>query len=461
MNKIRMKRAAAAIAVIATASSVLAGCGGNGGKPAGEASTQGGSKDKVKLTFETSVYTEAPHKKAIDMLLQKYNELNPNVEITVHGTDYNNFFNKLTTEVVARTQGDIVQLYPENIARYNSLVEGGAFVNLDSYIKGKDLETKLVGQELNKIDGSYYAVSNYAWGSTGIFYRKSLFEKAGVKPEDIKTLDDFKKAASKLGADTNGDGKPDQYGFASVVSSHAFTSSEWYRLVARPASGGIYFGDGEQGPYTPDRVNVNSEANIWAANWWLDLLKDPNATPAGTRDKKTTREMFWNGAAAMIMDGPWFIGMTRERDEKLMNDLGLIPQPVVSYNGKDNKPNPTMYPLVAMISKKSKNQKEAWEFLQWMTTPEAQQIIEVSGMIPSNKDFSGSEEFKKRNPLGAQFFEYVDKLYAPAVMDPPIAEQGQLAQIMQTAAEKMFVGNVDAKTALDEAAGKMKDVMKK
>ncbi|GIP32245.1 sugar ABC transporter substrate-binding protein [Paenibacillus sp. J2TS4] len=458
MMKRLTRKLAAGMALMVAVPAVLAGCGGTDTE--GGNSADGNGSGKVKLTFETSVYTEAPHKKAIDMLLQKYNEINPNVEITVHGTDYNNFFNKLTTEVVAGTQGDIVQLYPENLARYNALVEGGAFVNLDEYIKGTDLETKLVGQELNKLDGSYYAISSYAWGSTGIFYRKSLLEKAGVNPDDIRTLEDFKNAAAKLGADTNGDGKLDQYGFASVASSHTFTSSEWYRLVARPVSGGVYFPDGESGPYDPDRINVNSEANVWAAEWWQDLLKDSNATPAGTRDKKTTREMFWNGAAAMIMDGPWFIGMTRERDEKLMDDLGMIPQPVVEYNGQEYKPNPTMYPLVTMISKKSKHQKEAWEFLEWMTTPEAQEIIQLSGMIPSNKEYSGSEAYSKENPLAAKFLDYVEKDYGPAVMDPPIAEQGELAQIMQNAAEKMFVSQADAKETLDEAAAKMKEVMK-
>lgn len=458
MNNRIMKRMTVTGAIAVALSAMLAGCGPK--SDSGSAAGKEGAKDKVKLTFETSVYTEAPHKKAIDQLLQKYNEINPNVEITVHGTDYNNFFNKLTTEVVAGTQGDIVQLYPENLARYNALVQGGAFVNLDSYIKGTELEKNLVGQELNKLDGSYYAISSYAWGSTGIFYRKSLLQKAGVDPASIQTLDDFKAAASKLGADVNGDGKLDQYGFASVVSSHAFTSSEWYRLVARPASGGVYFPDGEKGPYTPERINVNSEANVWAAQWWQSLLKDPKATPAGTRDKKTVREMFWNGAAAMIMDGPWFIGMTRERDQAIMDDLGLIPQPVVQYNGKANKPNPTLYPLVSMISKKSKHQKEAWEFLKWMASPEAQKIIEVSGMIPSNKEYSGSDSYKKANPLAGMFPQFIESKYGPAVMDPPIAQQGELAQAIQNAAEKMFVSQTDPKAALDEAAAKMKTIMK-
>lgn len=446
--KSKMKKGlGASAAFMMLSSAVLAGCsnesGGNGGT---------GSGDQITLTFETSVYAETPHKRAIDALVQRYNEINPNVRIVIHGADYENFWDKLTTEVIAGTQGDIVQMYPENLATYHALAEGGAFLNLDQYIKDTDLENDLIGQELSAIDGSYYAVSNYAWGSTGIFYRKSLFEEAGINAEDIRTLEDLQEAAVQLG----GDGK---YGFASVVGSHPFVASEWYRLVARPVSGGIYFADGEAGPYTADRINVNHPANVYAATWWQEFLSNDNITPQGTRDKKVGREMFWDGTAAMNMDGPWFIGMTRERDENLMDDLGLIPQPIVTFEGEEYKPNPHNNPLIAVISQKTKHPEEAWAFLEWMASPEAQEMISVSGMIPSNRNYIETEEYRENNPMAYQFYEYNEGQYDPAVMDPPIPEQGQLSQILVNAAQDLFIGMQDAQTVLDDAAEKMKEVM--
>lgn len=440
---------------------VLSGCSSNSNTNAPNSSSNGDKKpSKITLSFETSVYAEAPHKSAIDALIKRYNELNPNVEITVHGTDYENFWDKLTTEIIAGTQGDIVQVYPENVATYNALQSGGTFINLDDRIKGTDYETGLVGQELNKVDGSYYALSNYAWGSTGIFYRKSLFEAAGIDPASIKTLDDFKEAAIKLGVDKDGDGRLDQYGFSSVVGSHPFVSSEWYRLVARPVSGGIYFGDGEAGPYTADRINVNSPANVWAAEWWQDLISNEKATPPGTRDKKVSREMFWNGQAAMMMDGPWFIGMTEEMDKALMDDIGLLPQPVVEYDGQSYKPNPHNNPIVALISKKTKHPDEAWAFLEWMTSDEAQAIIAGSGMIPSSKAYAGTSEYSEAHPMAAQFFDFQENLYAPPVMDPPIPELGTLSQVLVNAAQAMFIGHKDVQTTMDDAANEMKNSLK-
>ncbi|WP_010272745.1 ABC transporter substrate-binding protein [Paenibacillus senegalensis] len=438
----------ASVSLVLLSGAVLAGCGSESGSNGGGS----GGNEQITLTFETSLYAETPHKRAIDALVQRYSEINPDVRIVIHGADYENFWDKLTTEVIAGTQGDIVQMYPENLATYHSLAEGGAFLNLDQYIKGTDLETDLIGQELSTIDGSYYAISNYAWGSTGIFYRKSMFEEAGINAEDIRTLDDLKEAAIQLG----GDGK---YGFASVVGSHPFVASEWYRLVARPISGGIYFGDGEEGPYTAERINVNHPANVFAAAWWQEFLSDSNITPQGTRDKKVGREMFWDGTAAMNMDGPWFIGMTRERDESLLDDLGLIPQPTVVYEGTEYKPNPHNNPSIAVISQKTKHPEEAWEFLKWMASPEAQELISVSGMIPSNRNYIETDEYKENNAMAYQFYEYNEGQYDPAVMDPPIPEQGQLSQIIVNAAQDLFIGMQDAQTVLDDAAEKMKEVM--
>ena len=50
--------------------------------------------------------------------------------------------------------------------------------------------------------------------------------------------------------------------------------------------------------------------------------------------------MFWNGEVPFCMDGPWFIGMCQEHDAAMMEDIGIIPQFNVVYNGTTYKPNP-------------------------------------------------------------------------------------------------------------------------
>ena len=263
----------------------LTACGGGDGGEK-DAKDDGGDGGKIKLTFSTSVYVEEPHQKAIDNLLAAYNEKNPDVEIEVLGAGYDGYWDNITNEIVSGTASDMIQVYPENISTYHALKEDGTFVNLDDYMSD-ELKGKLTGQDMCVVDGETLAISSYAWGTTGIFYRKSMLEDKKIDPASIKTLDDFREASLKFTEDGG-------YATAAVSGTHAFTISEWSRLIARPVSGGLYFTDDAAGPYDAEHVNVNNEGNVWAAQWWQDyILKDKAATLV--TDKSETREMFWNG----------------------------------------------------------------------------------------------------------------------------------------------------------------------
>lgn len=230
----------------------LAACGSKGDDK--KSSDDGG---KVKLTFSTSVYVEEPHQKAIDALLEAYSKKEPNVEIEILGAGYDGYWDNITTEILSNNESDMIQVYPENISTYNAIRDGGTFMDLSEYMSD-DLKEKLVGQDMCDVDGQTLAISSYAWGTTGIFYRKSMLKDAGVNPDEIKTQEDFRKACKKF----TDDGK---YAMGVVSGTHAFTVSEWNRLIARPVSNGLYFPNGESEPYTADNVNINAPENVWAA----------------------------------------------------------------------------------------------------------------------------------------------------------------------------------------------------
>ena len=130
-----------------------------------------------------------------------YQAQNPNVEIVYNGIPYADYWDKLTTQIVAGNESCIVEMQNGNTsyAKYAALRDGdtGAFVNLDSYIKEAGLDKKLVDQASMTYNGHYIGLSDYAWGARAIYYRKSLFKEAGIDPSTIKTQDDFLAAAVK------------------------------------------------------------------------------------------------------------------------------------------------------------------------------------------------------------------------------------------------------------------------
>ena len=291
----------------------------------------------TELTFATSLYVEEPHQVALDKLLEKYNEKNPDVKITIYGAEYANFWNNLTTEIIGGNEADIIQITPDWLSSYNALRVGGAFVDLAPYMQktGKPYATNLVGQDLCVLEGKPLALANYAWGTTGIFYRKSILAKAGVDPDSIKNSDDFVKALKALTKD-------DVVGMGVVVSAHSFVVNEWIRMFARAVTGGVYF-PGEAPPFDAEHIVVNSPENVWMAKWWQDLILKEKVFKPGP-DKKDARELFWNGLAAFNLDGPWFIGMTEQRDLEVLKDTDLIPHVDMLYEGKSYKPVPDLSP---------------------------------------------------------------------------------------------------------------------
>lgn len=419
------------------------------------------SQEKIRLTVEMSVYVEAPHKKAFDLLKEAYEAKNPNVEIVYYGPPYDEYWDKLAIEIISGTEADIVQLQDgaARYATYASLREGetGAFLNLDPYIKGTELEDKLIGQRELVYNGHYIGIANYATGMRGIYYRKSMFEEAGIDPDAIVTNEDFLEAA-KLLTKSREDGTM-QYGFGAVISTHPFVYDEMKTFICYPI--GATYTPLNQPPYEPENVIVGNDAWNYAFKWWQDMIFKEKVVAPGSYDKADERDLFWNGVVAMNIDGPWFVGMTKEYDEALLDDLGIFASPDIVYNGKQHPFHNQSYGITHLVSSNCKNPEEAIDFLLWMTTLEAQALVAECGMIPANIDYSTSEDYYATWPLNAKLATLAEeRYYSPPILDPYISELGEINRIMINAAQAAFINGDDVANVLDDAAEEIKALFK-
>jgi ABC-type glycerol-3-phosphate transport system substrate-binding protein len=197
------------------------------------------------------------------------------------------------------------------------------------------------------------------------------------------------------------------------------------------------------------------------AKWWQDLILKEKVFKPGP-DKKDSRELLWNGLAAFNLDGPWFIGMTEQRDPAILEDTGLIPHPDMVYNGKSHKPVPSLYPYISAISTKCKNVDAAWDFLDWMTTDEAQEIIATCGMTPNSKSYAGTDSYKAQYPLSYRFISFLDGIYDKAMQAPATEKFGELQNAFVQCGQRMFgEQGADPKAELDALADEMKEIMKR
>ena len=394
------------------------------------------SDDQVTIKLATSLYVEANHQAVFDKLLEKFNEEHPNINVEIYGTGWDGFWQGITTEIASGSEGDILQITPSELNSYYALRDGGAFLSLDDYISNSDVVTAddLVGQEECQIDGKNVALANYAYGSSAIFYRKSILEECGIDPASIVTQEDLTNAMRTVT-------EKGYVGMGIVVGTHTIT--------------GLYFED-EKGPYSADTINVNSQAAIDMASWWQSLISE-GLVKAGT-DKSDARELFWNGQAAFDRDGPWFIGMTQAESQDVFDDMGVIAMPAVSYNGETYKASPINYPYIMTISSNCEHPDEAWTFIEWMASEEAQEIIAECGMVPCSKAYSGTDTYLAAYPMQAQMMGFEkDYVLTPNPTTPAFSE---LEQELNEGCQRMFGENLeDPKTVLDEVADQMKSTM--
>ena len=75
-----------------------------------------------------------------------------------------------------------------------------------------------------------------------------------------------------------------------------------------------------------------------------------------------------------------------------------------------------------MISSRCEHPDEAWDFLVWMTSDEAQRIIADCGQIPASIEYASSQEYKDAYPLSALFYDFMANDYTDLVGDPAIPE---------------------------------------
>ena len=146
---------------------------------------------------------------------------NPDVEIEILGAGYDGYWDNITTEILANNESDMIQVYPENISTYHAIREDGTFIDLSDYMSD-ELKGKLVGQDMCDVNGETLAISSYAWGTTGIFYRNPCLRMQG----SIQSLSRHRKISVRHAQSSRKDGK---YAMGVVSGTHAFTVSEWSR----------------------------------------------------------------------------------------------------------------------------------------------------------------------------------------------------------------------------------------
>lgn len=204
-----------------------------------------------------------------------------------------------------------------------------------------------------------------------LFYRKDLFEKAGLKPPT--TLEELEAAAKKLNDPT-----ADMYGIVSRGQRGAAVTQFSSYLYG---FGGDFIKDGKCVLDTPDSVK--------AIQYYGRILHDYGPPGVTNMSWPQAQAIFASGKAAMWTDASTLLaGLLDPAKSKVADKVGLAMFPA----GPAGQHPFNVVPWSVAVSAQSKNKDAAWEFVKWLSSQEVMKKAQLAGNTTSRTSIWGDQE---------------------------------------------------------------------
>jgi sn-glycerol 3-phosphate transport system substrate-binding protein len=440
------RRRAAAAAVAALALFVGACSGGSGSSDGADAPDKNALDDAQGVTTVSFWHSmDGTNGETLTALVDAFNSENEGkikVEPVFQG-NYDDTITKYKASVQSKSTPSLVQIYDIGtrfMIDSQQVVPMQEFIDRDDY-DVSDLQPNIAG---------YYSVDDKLWSmpfNTSmpvLYYNKSLFEKAGLDPENPpKTLDEVRTAAEKLSAKNGG---PAEFGFGAAIYG--------WLLEQFIASNGDLYCDQENGRADKATKVLFDDANaVEVVSWWQKMVADGLAANTG-RDTKAAQNAFKSGQVAMVLESTGQVkGFTAAAEGAF--DLGVGYYPKLEQNDSG--------PIIGGASlwingegHDAAEQEAAWRFVQFLASPESQAKWHTgTGYFPISKGALDLPEDKQWREQYPQFDVAVQQLQDTELTT---ATQGCLLGVMPQARkasedglEKAILGG-DPQQSMSEAA---------
>jgi ABC-type glycerol-3-phosphate transport system substrate-binding protein len=419
---VKLGRTIIAVASIAALSSTLVACSGGGSS----------TSDKQKVTFwqfDTAKASIDAYKTAI----KDFEKKNPTITVDMQIVPWADQQQKITTALASGALPDVSMLGNDVVAQYAA---NGALAPLDSYVAGwSKAEGIDVKKDMYAGDISYYTYKDKLYGSPVadetrmVYYNKDLFQQAGLDPNTPPaTWDEMEKDAKAL---------------KSVVSvpwsapmSKQYVTVQTFMSVYLSYGASLFDSKGKCGLDTPEF----KDALTWYTGIAKQGLTSPDAVNATSDD---IANLFSNGKAGMLIDGPSRYNAIKEANPDLFKNVGVAaipagPKGQFGFLGG--------WPLVMWNTSKVKDAAAKW--IHYATSPDGalSQIAQTSGILPGRKSLASKAPWTDA-PYD-QFAKQLSKAYAYQYPAGPSPKMGEIETAsIQTAVQQVASGALSVNDA--------------
>ena len=130
-------------------------------------------------------------------MIEKFEELNPDIDVVMDYSDWDGYWTKLSAQVAGGQTPDVIQMDYGKLEQY---VESGVLAPLDDYVADGSLDLSNVVQSVidsGSIDGKLYAVST-GTNAPVMLYRKDILDDLGIEMPMNPTMSEYTDIAKKV-----------------------------------------------------------------------------------------------------------------------------------------------------------------------------------------------------------------------------------------------------------------------
>ena len=328
-----------------------------------------------------------------------YQKLHPNVSFDILTHPLREYEQKLSATIPSNTAADVLDVSGYALQKF---VEAGFIpktpANLVSYVNKAGRYTSFTKDSLT-YKKTLYGVPFFQ-GKTALYWNVDMFKAAGLSRAP-KTYEEMYEYAKKLAVfDKNGNLV--RSGHSLRLSGQGSGIAEKFWFVLFPMGGSILEPGKEEGKY---HAGYNNDAGRKALKYYLDAVYTDKWDSLKI---KHDAEAFELEQTAMFLRESWVIGDIAAKAPKL--NYATAPVPTDMRGGRiTNLQN--LY-----VTKSSKNQDVAWDFIEFLVNDENQQwMLDNVGWLPSRQDVDFSAILARKPqlkgfvemPAGYQEYGYI------------------------------------------------------
>lgn len=406
-----------------------------------------------EITFWAKNDTNITQKKIYQKAIDDFEELYPNVKITLKSyNDYGKIYNDVITNIATNTTPNVCITYPDHIATYltgnDIVVPLDELMNDDKYgFGGSDIlfdsvtSDELIEKFMDecKLNGKYYAVP-FMRSTEACYINKDYVEKLGYEVPDILTWD-FIWEVSEAAMQKDASGLYLVNGQKTMIPFIYKSTDNMMISMLKQQDAGYSTDDGEILIFNETTKEILKTIALHAKSKCFSTFKI-SSYPGNYFNKgqcifaiDSTAGATWMGTNAPLLD----------IDKELVLDFETVVRTIPQYDTT----NPKMIsqgPSICIFNKEDSQEVLAsWLFVQYLLTNDVQiAYSQTEGYAPVTKKAQASAEYK----------DYLSRS----------GENNDLYYDVKISASKLLLDNIDntfvtpvfnGSTSLRDAAGQM------